>query len=129
MMHLPILLHWLAGYSTAQLMMLASGPIIFLSAAIMLFEALNDKVYLLWGSVAGLLAGSCWTAANLLRGRPRWEDLTDNLLIIGGASSITYAVLMVRLARRRNRPITVPPEVQPTMPSDKVWPPPPTAGD
>ena len=120
-----MILHWLAGYSFAQLMMLVGGLIMFLGAAIMLFGALNDKGYPLWGSFAGLLTGICYTGASLLRGRPRWEDLTDTLLIIGSVSSITYAILMV--AHRKSRRGAVPPQPQPVAPSDKVWPPPPTS--
>jgi len=120
-----MILHWLTGYSFAQLLMLAGGPIIFLGAAIMLFGALNGKGYSLWGSFAGLLMGACMTGANLLRGQARWQGLVDNISMIGGVSSIVYAVSII--VHRKRKRVAMSPPLPHALPSDKVWPPPPTS--
>jgi len=90
-----MILHWLAGYSVAQLLMLAGGPLLFLGAAIMLLEALNSKNFSVWASVAGLVWGFCWTAANLLRKQPQWNDLTVALSVVSFLASICYCVLLL----------------------------------
>jgi hypothetical protein len=90
----------------------------------MLFGALSGKGYSLWGSFAGLLMGACLTGANLLRGQARWQDLADNLSIIGGVSSIVYAASMI-MHRKRKR--VAMPSQPPSAPSDETWPPPPTS--
>lgn len=91
----------------------------------MLLEALNGKGYTLWGSFAGLLTGACWTGANLLRGKVRWQDLADNLLIIGSVSLIVYAVSMI--VHRKRKWVATPSQPPSAAPSDKIWPPPPTS--
>jgi len=126
MMHLPILLYWLAGYSTAQLMMLIAGPLMILGAAAMLIQALNGKNFSVWASIAGLLSGFCWTAGNLLRKQPQWDDLVIALSILGVLAQVCYFVLFICHQKAKRANIL---SMQPVVPSDKIWPPPPTAGD
>ena len=117
-----MILHWLAGYSVPQLMMLAGSFGIFLGGGVILLSSLDgDNQALVQSGWLGTLGGACTTAANVLRNKPQWEAAMVTSAAIG-YTMIIYFVFRFAKARRATVPLPTP-----AAPSDDIWPPPPTS--
>ena len=121
-----MILHWLAGYSLARLMIIVGGIVICIGNGVNLLSWLEDKNRVpVPISLIGILLGACLAISALLRGKPPWDGLGDALSVISGLSSIIYVVLLNRYSRRKR--VVRPPQPPSTAPSNQIWPPPPTS--
>lgn len=117
-----MILHWLAGYSVPQLMMLVGSFGIFLGGGVILLGSLNgNNPALTRSGWLAMLGGACTTAAHLLRNKLHWEVAMIILAGLGFAMTICFFFQYAK-ARR----ITIP-QPQPPLPSDEIWPPPPNS--
>ena len=126
-MHLPITLHWLAGYSLIRLIAVAGGILVCAVMGIVLLVGQEGKNKLPVPVVfLYMLFGACTTISSLLIGKPRsrYELLGVILEIIGGVSGLIGAVLTMRHQKTKHAAL---PQPEPAAPSDKGWPPPPTS--
>ena len=117
-----MILHWLAGYSVPQLMVLVGSFGIFLGGSMILLGSLDgDNQALTRSGWLGMSGGACTTAANLLRNKPRLETIMILLACLGFVMTIGF-LFQYATARR-----TASPKSQPPASADDIWPPPPTA--
>lgn len=109
-------------------MEIASGGLIFLGRGIALLYQREDKNCLpLPIILAGCLWKTCCMISPVLHTKPQLTGLSHVLRLVGAISGVIWSGLILLNKHNERKQAAVPSQSPPAIPSDEIWPPPPTS--